>query len=66
VLIDIPIPKWARWVAQDDYGNVIVYEYIKPFPKNGAWLPAPYDRYEIITRGTPPADWTKTLKRVER
>lgn len=67
MLIDIQIPKRARWVAQDASGVVWWFTH-KPQQNKEVleWYFVKGDCGCIIRNATPPADWTKTLKRVER
>jgi len=63
MLIDIQIPDWANWIAQDADGEWVAHAS-EPSVGYSCWNSM--RKYQVIAAGKPPADWTKTLQRVER
>jgi len=66
MLIDIQIPDWARWVAQNADGEWVAFrKKPEPIPIYNEWITIGA-KFKYLADGIPSADWTKTLKRVER
>ena len=58
-----PYPPWARWIAQDKYGDIWVYDskptqYFMFCEWGSVGL---YDKRKFITKGIPNPHWRHSL-----
>ena len=61
--VEIVVPEWANWMAQDKSGEWCFYENK---PKHGKmfWMHAT-GQADLSHRGIPPKDWTQELYKLE-
>jgi len=60
-----PFPKWARWIAQDEDGDIYVFSN-KPIISShfqNHWTNEKHriSRYKLIAQGTPNPHWRNSL-----
>lgn len=61
--IEVPIPDWAKCVAQDRDGSWWAYE-ITPKPEREDRWNAHHGKHEFIANSAPNPNWRETLRRV--
>jgi len=56
-----PYPKWARWIAQDEDGEIYVFDEPPRKSVLGHWVPYYGTLSEYICQGTPNPHWRHSL-----
>jgi hypothetical protein len=59
----LPIPDWARWLAQDEDGAWWAYE-AEPNRQHNGWYENEVGRLQRLVRGDPPVDRRARLIRI--
>ncbi len=62
-LAALPVPDWARWLAQDEDGTWWAYE-AEPNQQHNGWYENEVGRLQRLTRTAPPIDWQTQLFRL--
>ena len=68
VNIEVMVPMWAKWLAQDLNGNWYIYENKPKVEFESYWKMTGLDtsaRFEVITEGVPNQHWKETLVEIE-
>lgn len=58
-------PQWARWLAQDEYGEWWVFGN-KPNAGDYSWVPDGYCYYDSVVKSEPNPNWRDTLTEIKR
>ncbi len=67
MMVDIDVPDWANWMAQDNDGEFVFYEE-EPHQMSDRWLNdwASDSRVLPAYYGPKPKDWTQELYQIVR
>ena len=64
ITLDFPVPDWAEWIAQDESGEVTVFECEPVIHETYKIWYNDSCRYEEICRYNRDPNWRETLRRV--
>lgn len=63
--VDIDIPAWVNWIAQDEDGAWWGYS-VEPLQQHSGWYENEVGETILLKKDSPNLDWKNTLSRISR
>ena len=64
-ILDIPVPEWVRWIAQDEDGSCWGFE-CEPLQYDKGWYENEVGRRIKLKSAAPNPGWRSSLQKIEK